>query len=132
VTDGAKRTGPLLGLPGLLRELGQAPDTVFAAAGLDSHIQDDPEGAIDFSALGRVIQQCVEATGCPHFGLLWGQSTGISALGLVGMLRQHSPDLGTAVRNVILCFHIHDRGAVPRLTVSGSTRRIVQACVQAP
>jgi AraC-like DNA-binding protein len=118
VTDGAVRTGPLLGVPGLLRELGQDPDIVLAAAGLDPHILDDPEGVIDFSAVGRLMQQCVEATGCPHFGLLWGQRTGISGMGLVGMLGQHSPDLGTAVRNVILYFHIHDRGAVPRLTVS--------------
>jgi AraC-like DNA-binding protein len=118
VTDGAVRTGPLLGIPGLLRELGQDPDTVLAAAGLDPHSLDDPEGVIDFSALGRLTQHCVEATGCPHFGLLWGQRTCLSAMGLVGMLGQHSPDLGTALRNVILYFHIHDRGAVPRLAVS--------------
>jgi AraC-like DNA-binding protein len=118
VTDGAVRAGPVLGVPGLLRELGQDPDAVFAAAGLDPHVLADPEATVDFSALGHLMRHCVEATGCPHFGLLWGQRTGISALGLVGILGQHSPDLGTAVRNVILYFHIHDRGAVPRLTVS--------------
>ena len=117
VTDGALRVGPLQGIPGLLRDLGADPDRVFAAAELNPGLLDDAEGTIPFGALGRLMSQCVEHTGCPHFGLLLGQRTGLPALGLVGHLGQHSPDLGTALRNMILHLHIHDRGAIPSLTV---------------
>ncbi len=117
VTDGALRVGPLQGIPGLLRDFGADPDRVFAAAELNPGLLDDAEGTIPFGALGRLMSQCVEHTGCPHFGLLLGQRTGLPALGLVGHLGQHSPDLGTALRSMILHLHIHDRGAIPSLTV---------------
>ena len=117
VTDGAIRVGPLLGIPALLRDLGQDPDPVFAAAEVDPRLFDDPENTIEFSALGRLMSECVEHTGRPDFGLLIGQRTGLPALGLVGMLAECSPDLGTALHNIILHLHLHDRGALPRLTV---------------
>jgi AraC-like DNA-binding protein len=34
---------------------------------------------------------------------------------LVGFLVQHSPDVGTALRNLLLHLHLHDQGAVPTL-----------------
>ena len=97
--------------------MGQDADRVFAAAQVDPRVLDDAEGTIAFGALGRLMSQCVEHTACPHFGLLLGQRTGLTALGLVGLLVQHSPDLGTALRNMILHLHIHDRGAIPSLAV---------------
>ena len=62
---------------------------------------------------------CAAATGCPHFGLLLGQHTGLEALGLVGNLVEHSPDVGKALQNLVLHLHLHDRGAVPILTIEG-------------
>ncbi len=117
VTESAIRIGPIQGIPGVLRDLGQDPGRVFAAADVDPRLLDDPEGTISFSALGRLISQCVEHTGCPHFGLLLGQRTGLPALGLVGLVGQHSPDLRAALRNIIRYLHIHDRGAIATLTV---------------
>jgi hypothetical protein len=51
VTDGAVRLGPLLGIPALLRELGQDSDRVFAAAEVEPGLLVDPENTIDFRAL---------------------------------------------------------------------------------
>lgn len=131
VTDGALRVGPLQGIPDLLRDLGQDPDKVFEAAELNPDLLDDAEGTIPFGALGRLLSQCAEHTGCPHFGLLLGQRTGLPALGLVGHLGQHSPDLGTALRNMILHLHIHDRGAIPSLTVENG-RAVVGYTIYQP
>ena len=125
VTDGAVRAGPLLGIPSLLRELGQDPDAILREAGLDPRLLDDPENVIGFAAMGRLAVRCAERTGCPHFGLLAGQRMGPEALGLVGLLIEHSPDVGGALRNLVLHLHLHDRGAVPVLMVEGDRRSSV-------
>jgi AraC-like DNA-binding protein len=119
VTDGAIRTGPLLGIPGLLRELGQDPAAVFREAGVDPSLFDDPERLIGVPTAGRLLARCAAATGCPHFALLLGHQTGLEALGLVGTLVEHSPDIGKALQNLVLHLHLHDRGAVPVLTIEG-------------
>ncbi|MFZ0790731.1 MAG: AraC family transcriptional regulator [Chromatiaceae bacterium] len=131
VTDGALRVGPLLGIPALLRDLGQDPHPVFAAAEVDPRLFDDPENTIEFSTLGRLMSECVEHTGRPDFGLLIGRGTGLPALGLVGMLAECSPDLGTALHNIILHLHLHDRGALPRLTV-GKGRAVFSYTIYQP
>lgn len=119
VTDGAIRIGPLLGLPALLRDLGQDPAVLYRDAGCDLSRFEDPERIIRFSVGGRLLARCASATGCPHLGLLLGERTGLDALGLVGRLVEHSPTLGAGLQSLVLKLHIHDRGAVPSLTIEG-------------
>jgi len=119
VTDGTLRVGPLTGIPQLLRELGRDPDMIFREVGVDLGLLDDPERSIGFADLGRLLAHCAVRTECPHFGLLAGQRRGLEAMGLVGMLVEHSPDVGTALNNMVLHLHLHDRGAVPFVTVDG-------------
>ena len=45
-------------------------------------------------------------------------------LGMVGMLVRHSPTLKHALRNLILHLHLHDRGAVPSLSLSDGEARL--------
>jgi hypothetical protein len=118
VTDGAVRAGPLAGIPHLLRDLGRDPTAVFAAAGFDTRLLDHPENAVSFNAIGRLLDTCADATDCRHFGLLLGRRDGIECLGLVGMLAQHAPTVGRALRNIVMNLHLHDRGAVPTLSVA--------------
>lgn len=115
--EGVLRVGTLTGLPDVLRELGADPAQVTAAADVDVALFGDPENTISFVALGRLLGLCAERTRCPHFGLLVGQRGGPTSLGIVGYLMQHSPDVGSALRNLILHLHLHDRGAVPTLCV---------------
>jgi len=117
VLDGAIRLGPLMGVPSLLRELGQDPQPVFASAGVDLSLCDDPENTIAFTAAGRLLAACVAATACDHFGLRLGRGVGLDALGLVGDLARHSASLEQALRNIVLHLHLHDRGAIPTLLV---------------
>ncbi len=62
---------------------------------------------------------CVARTGCPHFGLLVGQRSGLNSLGLPGLLIRHSPDVGAALRSLVTHLYLQDRGAVPTLAVDG-------------
>ena len=67
--------------------------------------------------MGRLLKWFAARTGCPHFGLLIGQQGGVSTLGLIGLLAQYSANVGLALRSLILHLHLHNRGAVPTLSV---------------
>jgi AraC-like DNA-binding protein len=119
VAEGNVRVAPILGLPQLLADAGLDPDQVIAAAGIDPNLFDDAENTIAFADLGRLLARCATRTECPHLGLLIGQRTGLDALGLVGRVAACCPDVGCALQTIILYLHLHDRGAIPSLWVSG-------------
>jgi AraC-like DNA-binding protein len=73
--------------------------------------------------MGRLLSRCVALTQCPHFGLLVGAREGASALGVVGFLTLHSPDVGSGLRNMVAHMHHYQRGAVPTLSSDGETAR---------
>ncbi|CRI63651.1 Helix-turn-helix-domain containing protein AraC type [Thiocapsa sp. KS1] len=119
VIDGVIRVGPVAAIPRVLSELGQDPAALMGELGLASNLFEHQENTIAFVDVGRLFSLAVRRTGCPHFGLLVGQRAGVESLGVVGMLGRHSPTLATGLRNIILHLHLHDRGAVPSLSVSG-------------
>lgn len=114
--DGFLRLGPLGAVPELLREFGADPAQVLTTVGLDPSQFRDPDHLIPFVTMGRLLNVCAERTRCPHFGLLVGQRAGGESLGLVGDLMQSAPDVGSALRSLILYFHLHDQGGIPVLT----------------
>lgn len=119
VEEGSLRLGPLLGLPAVIADFGLDPEELFAEADIDIGLFSDPENTIPFRDLGRLLAHGLERSGCPHLGLLVGQRSGLDALGVVGQLAAQCPNVGTAIENIILYLHLHDRGAIPSLWVSG-------------
>src|SRR5262245_22100536 len=130
VSDGLVRVDAITGIPALLRELGADPATTLADAGLPGGCFDDPANEIPAAALGRLLSLAVARTGCPHFGLLVGQRSGLASLGLVGRLAQHSPDVGTALRNLARHLQLRDRVAVLPLLVQGGVATLDYAIYQ--
>jgi AraC-like DNA-binding protein len=117
--EGAIMATALGAVPQVLRELGVDPGAVLAAAGIDPDALQNPDSTVSFTTMGRLAAQCVALTGCPHFGLLVGAREGLQALGLVGFLAQHSPDVGTGLRNLVAHLHHYQRGAVTTLSSEG-------------
>jgi AraC-like DNA-binding protein len=115
------RVSILTELPSLLQEMGQDPDRLLGELGLDPVLLVDPENTLPFRVAGNLLSHCVMRTGCAHFGLLLGQRGGTATLGMVGLLARSSPDVGSALRNLIKHLHHHDQGAVPSLSVNGNT-----------
>jgi AraC-like DNA-binding protein len=115
--EGVLRLGACTAIPELLRKLGQDPEPIVASTGVDLRLFDKPDNTIAFVTLGRLLSSCAERTQRPHFGLLVGEYAGAESLGLIGSLVQHSANVGAALRSLILHFHLHDRGAVPTLSV---------------
>jgi AraC-like DNA-binding protein len=109
---------PVSGLPRLLSAQGLDADAVIRDQGCDPALFSDPDNTIAFSAIGRLLAHAAEITGCRYPGLELGRDWGIEVLGIVGRAARLAPDVGSALRCLILHLHLHDRGAVPYLWTS--------------
>ena len=112
LSEGSVRIATIAAIPLVLEQLGYDPAAVMRECDFDISLFDDPDNVITYYDRSRLIQQCLETTGCSHFGLLVGQHIGPSALGLIGFLIQHSPDVATALQSLVHFFHLHVRGAI--------------------
>jgi hypothetical protein len=70
-----QRVGPLTLVPSTLADFGVDAKGVLAGCGLPSDVLDDPNGVVPFRKFGELLEACITATGCEHFGLLLGQKT---------------------------------------------------------
>jgi AraC-like DNA-binding protein len=120
VGEGQVRASPVTHLPAVLRDLGFDPDVLLAEAGFDPGLLRDPEASIPYRRTAALLAHCVERTGRPDLMLLTAQRCDFSVLGIVSLLARHSPDVGTAWRTTIKRLHLHDRGAVITLEISGA------------
>jgi AraC-like DNA-binding protein len=120
VANATVRVGSAHAIPALLRSLGADPADVLAEVGFDVELLDHPDNRMSFAARSRLVAHCAARTGCPHFGLLVGQQNGLQSLGLVGLLVRYSPDVETALRNLVHHMHLHVQGAAYTLAVDGS------------
>ena len=111
------RIGTSLAVPEVLRSLGSDPIEVLSELGIDIKLFDNPNNRFTYLERGRLFEHCANRTTCPHFGLLIGQKTGLSSFGLVGLLTEHSPDVGSALHSLMRYMHLHVRGAVTTLSM---------------
>lgn len=120
VDTGCVRVQPIMHIARTIAELGADPRQVFADAGIPAELFDNPENSISFQAIGALIDHCVTATGCPHFGLLLGTGAAGNPLGLLGEVMQQCADVGTAIAYFQQNLHLHDRGAMATRFVDGT------------
>ena len=113
------RVGPLAGLPELLRELGCEAEPLIRGTGLDPALFQDPDQVISYVSGSRLLARCVAATGCEHLGLLLGERSSPSYLGLAGFMLRAAPDVGIALRGLLRHLDLHDQGGVLTLQVRG-------------
>jgi AraC-like DNA-binding protein len=101
----------------VLVELEADPDTLMVEAGLDPRLFECHGKLVPYSSLGRLIAIAVERTRCPHLGLLIGQRTTITSLGLLGLLLGNSDTIGDAWRALEAYLGMLNRGAVVGLGI---------------
>jgi AraC-like DNA-binding protein len=101
---------PLQCIPDLLRELGARPQTVFRRAELSPQVLVNSKNRLDFAQVGRLITECVAATGCEHFGLLVGQRAGPETAGVIHELMPFTRTVRSALYALRSHLHLHDRG----------------------
>ena len=109
------RVGSVHAVPVVLGSLGFDPAEVLAEGGFDLRWLEEPDHQMSYAARCNLLAHCAARTGCPHFGLLVGQRSGLHLMGLVGLLVKASPDVGTALKSLVRHFHLHARGAMTTL-----------------
>jgi AraC-like DNA-binding protein len=102
----------LVALPALIRKLGADPAPIFASAGLDRGVFDDPLNRVPHEAVVRVLNEAAARAPCPHFGLLAGGLWRLSAMGIVGEVIRHSPTVGRALQDLVTFQHLNADGAL--------------------
>ncbi|HRF72880.1 MAG TPA: AraC family transcriptional regulator [Accumulibacter sp.] len=121
VPEGFVRVAPLANLAQSIRRFGVDPEALFASIGLSGELFANPANTISLQTVGELLDRCVAATGCRHFGLTLGRTVTARSLGMIGELLPHCADVGTALVHLQNFFHLNDRGAIPTRTVDGDT-----------
>jgi AraC-like DNA-binding protein len=115
--SGTHRVGVAAELPRVLLELGVDPRPVLAASGVAPELLRDPENRIPFDILGRLVDEAVAASGCPHLLALVGLQGGVNSLGIVGRLMATAPTLREAILDLCINQVRYINGAVAYLTM---------------
>jgi len=117
---GFVRVPPLSAMPALLSELGIPVEPLLRSCGVaDETIFHEQDALLPFSVAGKLLKTCAEVTGLPHFGLLVGQRADAGSLGAVGLLLRNSPDVLTALNELVDNLDIHQHGSTAFLEASG-------------
>lgn len=119
ILEGTVRVAPLMSIPNILWEFGCDPEPIFEAAGLSTEQFTQPENEISFVLGSKLLEGCVEATGCDHFGLMIGERTTTSSLGVTGFMMRFAPNIRTALKALIDHLELHDKGGAPTLAIDG-------------
>lgn len=121
---GAVRIGPVMAVPGVLRQLGHDPRPVLRRAGFSLKSLSNPDTVVPIAKVGRLLSVCTEVTRCSHFGLLVGQHVTTSALGVLGLVVQNANDVETALSHLVRYRSLNDRGAFITLERNGALARL--------
>ncbi|NJN46657.1 MAG: AraC family transcriptional regulator [Candidatus Competibacteraceae bacterium] len=109
-------------VPGILREFGCEPESIFGSVDLKLTQFGDPDSKISYIAASKLLARCAMATGCQHFGLLLGARADPSFLGITGFMLRAAPDVATALKSLVRHLDLHDQGGMPTLvTRDGAT-----------
>ena len=111
------RVQPIMHIARTIRELGGNADQIFSAEGIPGDLFSCPDNLISLEAVGRLLEHCVTATHCEHFGLLLGAGSIGNPFGLLGEAIEHCADVGTAIAHLQQYYHLHDRGGMAVRTI---------------
>ena len=106
-------------IPATLVEFGVDPAIVLRRAGLDPNLFSNPENVMPYAALGRLMTESVEATGCESFGLRVGVNTKASSLGLTSLVSINSPTVRDALKVIVDTLKTSETGGTTFLDIRG-------------
>lgn len=118
------RVGPLVNLPGIVTSLGCDPTPIFRKSGFSLAQFSDTDNKIPFVTGSKLLANCVAETGAEHLGLLLGQASTPSHLGIAGYLLRVAPDVKTALNSLLDFLDLHDEGGVPTLDTKGKVTHL--------
>ncbi len=120
VPAGSCRIGPLCSIPDLLTQFGCDVTTVLLQAGTSPDVFKHPDQTMRYPDAGQLLDDCVAATGCAHFGLLVGQRCSLAGLGLVADVARAATNVGEALRTLTRFLPLFDRGSALSIRIIGN------------
>lgn len=85
------------------------PDAILSNAGIDLQHLGEMRVAIQLDRYVNAMELAATNTGNDNFGLHYGQGFSPERLGLIGLIALASPDLGTALSNLVQVFPLHQQ-----------------------
>ncbi|HXY58482.1 MAG TPA: AraC family transcriptional regulator [Methylocystis sp.] len=96
-------------------ELGADVEQALKDAALDPDLFSRRDDVIGYPSLGRLLDECIKATGCEDFGLRVGMREAAGAIGLAGFAAINAPTVREALQTLVGSLHLSDAGGVARL-----------------
>lgn len=96
-------------------ELGVDIAQVLKKAALDRDLFSRRDDVIGYPSLGRLLDECIKASGCEDFGLRVGMRESAGAIGLVGFAAVNAPTVREALQTLVASLHLSDGGGAARL-----------------
>lgn len=117
-------------LPEVLSEFGIDVRDVIHEARVRTDIFDHPDNLIPYPDAGRLLAASVRHTNCDHIGLLIGQRSRLSSMGLAGQIAICADSVGEGLQNFADFFSLQNTAATISLITSGGFTRFVYAIAE--
>ena len=115
IREGCVRLAPLAALPAVAADRGVSMSGLLESVGLAPDLFEDLENTATMADIGRLLAASAAALGCEHVALDLARRITLNTLGPIGALSRQAPNVGAALRGLILALHLHDRVTVPTL-----------------
>lgn len=112
------------GASAFISQYGGDPDRLFGNLGLPVEELENPALALRLGSYCRLFEDAATLTGHDNIGLWFGNQFRPRDLGLLGYAAVSSPDLTTALRNLVGLFHFHQQASVLVMRSDGDTMRL--------
>ena len=106
------RSGALTGVPELIAELGQDPDRLLRACGIEPAALNNPDTPVSVIAVAALLEEAAAACSCETFGLRLSQRQCLTLFGPMFPLFESAATIGRLLRNVVEFFPLHTKGAL--------------------
>jgi AraC-like DNA-binding protein len=116
--------GPLVNIEPVIAELGFDPDAAFRRAGVQPAVFRDPDHRVSYLQASQLIAEGAAVTRCPHFGLLVGEASEPSHLGIAGFLVRAASTTRQALTALVENLDLHDTGGTPALDIEPDYARL--------
>ena len=127
---GRARIAAFLPLPEILSEFGIDVREVMHEARVRADIFDDPDNLIPYPDVGRLLSVSARRTNCDYIGLLIGQRSRLTNLGLAGEVALCADTADQGLRHFSNYFTLQNTAATVSVFTSGSFTRLVYAIAE--
>jgi AraC-like DNA-binding protein len=128
---GAVKVRNIRAVQEVLREVGLDIEDLLDKIGLERDLFSNRDNFMGYPSVGRLVAECVKATGWEDFGLRVGMRQSAGAIGLAGFAAINAPTVRQALETFVGSLSLSDSGGLAKLEVKDGIA-VVSWSVAAP